>query len=184
MLVSCWFNKRSSRLWDALTFIWKYLISKLHQSYFIMDVSWWTVNAAKTLQRRFYADDMPKTFSDDRAALYLRVRGLFVAGDFSLYVVSGEQVRRNVNLKSLKNFINHAYQALRWVWNIEIDSLGYKSSMQDKLLSTWRMKFKLNLISNFLGSVAEQKNYSGVKSTIIRVEWQCFRCKALGGKKI
>lgn len=79
---------------------------------------------------------MPKTFSDDDAAQYLRVRELFVAGDFSLYVVSDEQVRRNVNLKSLKNFINHVYQALTWVWNIEIDSLGYKNSMQDKLLST------------------------------------------------
>ena len=83
-------------------------------------------DVAKTLQKKFYLDDMLKSSSDVETAIDLisRVRRLFTAGDFNLtkFVISNvevvqaipdEHVRKNVNLKHLNL---KAKMKKHWVW--------------------------------------------------------------------
>ena len=101
----------------------------------------------KTLQNIFYVDDMLKSSPDLETAIDLIsiVRGLCGTGGFDLtkfasnnvevmQAIPDEHVRKNVNLKQLQKSKSQSENALGLVWNIHINTFGYKISMQDKPL--------------------------------------------------
>ena len=120
-------------------------------------------DAAKTLQRNFYVDDMLKSSPEVETAIDIisRVRELWTAGGFNLtkfvsnnvvvmQAIPDEHVRKNVNLKQLEN----TEKALGLVWNIDTDKSGYKISMQDKPLSKRGMLSELSSVDDPPGFVA------------------------------
>ena len=124
-------------------------------------------DAAKTLQRNFYVDDMLKSSPDVETAIDLisRVRGLCAAGGFNLtkfvsnnvevmQAIPDEHVRKNVNLKELEKPKSQSEKALGLVWNIDTDTFGYRISMQDKPLSKRGMLSELSSVYDPLGFVA------------------------------
>ena len=80
-----------------------------------------------------------------------RVRGLCAAGGFNL---TDEHVKKNVNLKELEKSKSQSEKALVFVWSIDTDTFGYKSSMQDKPLSKRGMLLELSSVYDSLGFAA------------------------------
>ena len=124
-------------------------------------------DAAKTLQKKFYADDLLKSSPDVETAIDLisRVRGLCAAGGFNLtkfvsnnvevmQVIADEHVRKNVSLKLLEKSKSQSQKALGLVWDIETNTFGYKISMQDKPLSKRVMLSELSSVYDPLWFVA------------------------------
>ena len=116
-------------------------------------------DAAKTLQKKFYADDLLRSSPDVETAIDLicRVRGLCAAGGFNLtkfvsnkvevmQVIADEHVRKNVSLKLLEKSKSQSEKGLILVWNIDTITFGYKISMQDKPLSKRVMLSELSSV--------------------------------------
>ena len=124
-------------------------------------------DAAKTLQRSFYIDNMLKSSPDDETAIDLisRVRGLCAAGSFNLtkfvsnnvevmQAIPDEHVRKNINLKQLEKPKSQSERALGLVWNIDTETFGYKISVQDKPLSKRGILSELSSVNDPLGFVS------------------------------
>ena len=141
------------------------IYSFIRFTYFIFDYEIdFGEDAAKTLQKKFYVDDMLKSSPDVETAtdLISRVRGFCAAGHFNLtkfvsnnievmQAISDEHVRKNINLKQLEKPKRQSDKALGLVWNINTNTFGYKISMQDKTLSKRGMLSELSSIYDPLG---------------------------------
>ena len=120
-------------------------------------------DAAKTLRKNFYVDDMLKSSPDAETAIDLisRVRRLCAAGGFNLtkFVSNNVEVMQaipdeHVNLKHLEKAKSQSEKALGLVWNIDTTTFGYKFSMQDKPLSKRGILSELSSVYDPLGFVA------------------------------
>ena len=124
-------------------------------------------DAAKTLQRNIYVDDMLKSSPDVETAIHLisRVRGMCAAGGFNLtqfvsnnvevmQAISDEHVKKNANLKELEKPKSQSEKALGLVWNIDTDTFGYRILIQDKPLSKRGMLSELSSVYDPFGFVA------------------------------